>query len=90
MASRPATMPTPSEMSATMSFVRALSTSSSLQFGLHFWRSSTSLLPDKPKPARGLVKAFRYGLVMQGGSRVVLDTTGPVRVDKVFALPCST
>src|SRR5689334_4941395 len=29
---------------------------------------------------RGLVKAFRYGLVMPGGSRLVLDTTGPVRV----------
>lgn len=35
---------------------------------------------------RGLVKAFRYGLVMQGGSRIVLDTTGPVRVDKAFVL----
>lgn len=35
---------------------------------------------------RGLVKAFRYGLVMQGGSRLVLDTTGPVRVDKAFVL----
>jgi N-acetylmuramoyl-L-alanine amidase len=35
---------------------------------------------------RGLVKAFRYGLVMPGGSRIVLDTTGPVRVDKAFVL----
>jgi N-acetylmuramoyl-L-alanine amidase len=35
---------------------------------------------------RGLVKAFRYGLVMPGGSRIVLDTTGPVRVDKSFVL----
>jgi N-acetylmuramoyl-L-alanine amidase len=35
---------------------------------------------------RGLIKAFRYGLVMQGGSRVVIDTTGPVRVDKAFVL----
>lgn len=35
---------------------------------------------------RGLVKAFRYGLVMQGGSRLVIDVTGPVRVDKAFAL----
>jgi N-acetylmuramoyl-L-alanine amidase len=35
---------------------------------------------------RGLVKAFRYGLIMRGGSRIVLDTRGPVRVDKVFAL----
>jgi N-acetylmuramoyl-L-alanine amidase len=35
---------------------------------------------------RGLVKAFRYGLVMQGGSRIVIDTTGPVRVEKAFVL----
>src|ERR1700737_2716214 len=27
---------------------------------------------------RGLIKAFRYGLVMQGGSRIVIDATGPV------------
>jgi N-acetylmuramoyl-L-alanine amidase len=35
---------------------------------------------------RGLVKAFRYGLIMRGGSRIVIDTKGPVRVDKAFAL----
>src|SRR5204863_7316455 len=35
---------------------------------------------------RGLIKAFRYGLVMQGGSRVVVDATGPVRIDKAFVL----
>jgi len=36
--------------------------------------------------SRGLVKAFRYGLIMQGGSRIVLDTKGPVRVEKAFVL----
>jgi N-acetylmuramoyl-L-alanine amidase len=35
---------------------------------------------------RGLVKAFRFGLMMPGGSRIVLDTTGPVRVDTAFVL----
>jgi len=35
---------------------------------------------------KGLIKAFRYGLVMQGGSRIVVDATGPVRVDKAFVL----
>ena len=35
---------------------------------------------------RGLVKMFRYGLVMPGGSRVVMDTTGPVRVLRAFVL----
>jgi N-acetylmuramoyl-L-alanine amidase len=37
--------------------------------------------------AKGLVKVFRYGLVMQGGSRIVIDATGPVRIDKAFVLP---
>src|SRR5215210_452197 len=35
---------------------------------------------------RGLIRAFRYGLVMQGGSRIVVDAAGPVRVDKAFVL----
>jgi N-acetylmuramoyl-L-alanine amidase len=35
---------------------------------------------------RGLVKAFRFGLVMQGGSRIVLDAGGPVRVEKAFVV----
>jgi N-acetylmuramoyl-L-alanine amidase len=29
---------------------------------------------------RGLVRAFRYGMVMPGGSRIVFDLTGPARV----------
>lgn len=29
---------------------------------------------------RGLVKAFRYGLVMPGGSRIVFDLAGPARL----------
>jgi N-acetylmuramoyl-L-alanine amidase len=36
---------------------------------------------------RGLIKAFRYGLVMQGGSRIVMDLKGPARVEKAFVLP---
>ena len=35
---------------------------------------------------RGLVKAYRFGLVMQGGSRIVLDLAGPARIDKAFVL----
>ena len=31
--------------------------------------------------ANGLVKAFRYGLVMPGSSRIVLDLAGPARID---------
>jgi N-acetylmuramoyl-L-alanine amidase len=44
-------------------------------------------LPDHSgEHGRGLVKAFRYGLIMRGGSRIVLDTKGPVRVDKAFSI----
>jgi len=44
-------------------------------------------LPSKAgDKRRGLVKAFRYGLIMRGGSRIVIDTDGPVRVDKAFVL----
>jgi N-acetylmuramoyl-L-alanine amidase len=35
---------------------------------------------------RGLIKAFRFGLVMQGGSRMVIDLSRPARVDKAFVL----
>lgn len=45
-------------------------------------------LPSKAgDTGRGLIKAFRYGLVMQGGSRIVIDAKGPVRVEKSFVLP---
>jgi N-acetylmuramoyl-L-alanine amidase len=42
------------------------------------------LPPNTGESGRGLVKTFRYGLVMAGGSRVVLDVSKPVRVDKAF------
>lgn len=35
---------------------------------------------------RGLIKAFRYGLVMPGGSRIVLDLTGPAKIAKAEML----
>ena len=44
-------------------------------------------LPAKVgETGRGLVKAFRFGLVMPGGSRIVLDATAPVRVEKAFVI----
>jgi N-acetylmuramoyl-L-alanine amidase len=33
-----------------------------------------------------LIKAFRYGLVMRGGSRMVIDLVRPARIDKVAVL----
>jgi N-acetylmuramoyl-L-alanine amidase len=44
------------------------------------------LPPDTGEHGRGIIKAFRYGLVMSGQSRIVLDLTGPVRVTKAFVL----
>jgi N-acetylmuramoyl-L-alanine amidase len=35
---------------------------------------------------RGLVKAFRYGLVMPGGSRIVFDLNGPAKIAKSYVL----
>ena len=35
---------------------------------------------------RGLIRAFRYGLVMPGGSRVVFDLTGPAKVEKAYVM----
>jgi len=44
-------------------------------------------LPAKiGETGRGLIKAFRFGLIMQGGSRIVLDVSKPVRIDKAFVL----
>jgi N-acetylmuramoyl-L-alanine amidase len=35
---------------------------------------------------RGLIKAFRYGLVMPGGSRIVIDLAGPARIANSYVL----
>ena len=44
-------------------------------------------LPAKTgETGRGLIKAFRYGLIMQGSSRIVIDVTSPVRIDKASIL----
>jgi N-acetylmuramoyl-L-alanine amidase len=44
------------------------------------------LPPRTGETGRGLVSAFRFGLVMQGGSRIVLDVSKPVRIDKAFVV----
>jgi N-acetylmuramoyl-L-alanine amidase len=44
------------------------------------------LKPKAGESGRGLIKAFRFGLVTQGGSRIVLDLTRPVRIEKAFVL----
>src|SRR5262249_60266509 len=42
--------------------------------------------PKGGEVARGLMKAFRFGLVMQGGSRMVIDLARPAQVDMAFVL----
>src|SRR5580698_5946223 len=44
------------------------------------------LAPKTGETGRGLIKAFRYGLMMPGGSRLVFDLTKPVRIDKAFVV----
>ncbi|MFZ1149567.1 MAG: N-acetylmuramoyl-L-alanine amidase [Xanthobacteraceae bacterium] len=44
------------------------------------------LPPKAGETGRGLIKAFRFGLVMPGGSRIVIDLVKPVRVDKAFVV----
>src|SRR6201999_972978 len=42
--------------------------------------------PGAGTAGRGLIKAFRYGLVMPGGSRIVFDLTGPARIANSYVL----
>jgi N-acetylmuramoyl-L-alanine amidase len=43
-------------------------------------QTSFRLPPGTGTTGRGLVKAFRYGMVMPGGSRIVFDLAGPARI----------
>src|SRR6185312_890371 len=45
---------------------------------------SFHLPPDAGDNGRGLIRAFRYGLVMPGGSRIVFDLAGPAKIDKAY------
>jgi N-acetylmuramoyl-L-alanine amidase len=42
--------------------------------------------PKTGENGRGLIRAFRFGLMMTGGSRLVLDLAHPARIDKTFVL----
>ena len=44
------------------------------------------LPPKAGETGRGLIKAFRFGLVMPGGSRIVIDLVKPARVDKALVV----
>jgi len=44
------------------------------------------LPPKAGESGRGLIKAFRFGLMMPGGSRLVLDLVKPARIEKAFVV----
>lgn len=46
-----------------------------------------ALPPNAGAAGRGLVSAFRYGFISKGKSRIVLDLTKPVAIDKSYFLP---
>lgn len=48
-----------------------------------------SLADGSAGEGRGLISAYRYGLISRGKSRIVLDLAGPVTVDKTFILPAA-
>ena len=47
---------------------------------------SFRLPPGTGAQGRGLVKAFRYGLVLPGGSRIVFDLASPARIANSYVL----
>src|SRR5260221_6829439 len=45
------------------------------------------VLPDAAgSEGRGFISAFRYGSISEGKSRIVIDVTGPVAIDKQFTV----
>src|SRR6202030_1042581 len=44
------------------------------------------LPPKAGESGRGLIKAFRFGLVMQGGSRLVFGLAKPAKIEKAFVV----
>jgi N-acetylmuramoyl-L-alanine amidase len=42
--------------------------------------------PKTGEVGRGLIKAFRFGLVMPGGSRMVIDLARPARIEKALVM----
>ena len=44
------------------------------------------LPPESGSGGRGLVAAYRYGLMDQGRSRIVMETKGPVLIEKAFVV----
>lgn len=48
---------------------------------------SFDLPTNAGRAGRGLISAFRYGVIGRGKGRIVLDAHGPVKIDKAFVQP---
>lgn len=66
--------------------VRAFSLSNPYRVVLDIPQVTFNLPTGIGNSGRGLIRAFRYGLVMPGGSRVVFDLTGPAKIEKTYAM----
>jgi N-acetylmuramoyl-L-alanine amidase len=73
------------DLSAPVSF-HAFAIADPYRLVLDMPQVSFRLRPGLGGEGRGLIKAFRYGLVMPGGSRIVFDLTGPAKIASAHVL----
>ena len=66
--------------------VRAFTLADPYRVVLDIPQVTFQLPPKAGESGRGLVKAFRFGLMMPGGSRMVLDLAKPARIEKAFVV----
>ncbi len=66
--------------------LRAFTLSDPYRVVLDIPQVTFQLPPKAGESGRGLIKAFRFGLMMPGGSRMVLDLAKPARIDKAFVV----
>ncbi len=70
--------------------VRAFTLADPYRVVLDIPQVTFALPPKAGESGRGLIKAFRFGLMMPGGSRMVLDLVKPARIDKAFVVDATT
>src|SRR5579862_7907894 len=66
--------------------VRAFTLADPYRVVLDIQQVTFQLPPKAGESGRGLIKAFRFGLMMPGGSRLVLDLAKPARIEKAFVV----
>src|SRR6202051_654070 len=66
--------------------VRAFTLADPYRVVLDIPQVTFQLPPKAGESGRGLIKAFRFGLMMPGGSRLVVDLAKPARIEKAFVV----